>query len=147
MSKELISEVNKMKNLFGYKRGVVISEQLTTDQIFQGKNLDINNYPECVRGFGKPAKITGNIIGILGKNEFEGYRFFPYQGDKALSQGRVGKPDGTMGNYQCFNNKILIDGKEISEIGDAGYVNDKSWKNQKPGNMRLNWKDTLEKKV
>ena len=32
MSKQFINEVNRMKDLFGYKKGQVISEQLTTKQ-------------------------------------------------------------------------------------------------------------------
>ena len=132
MSKNILNEITRMKDLFGYKKGVVISEQTPTDMIFKGKSFDLNNYPDCVQKFGKPVKMSNNIVGIAGKDEFQGYNFFPLQGDKAEQKGRVAKPDGTMGNYQCFNNKILIDGKELSEIGDAGYVNDKSWKNQKP---------------
>lgn len=39
MSEQLINEVNRMKNLFGYKKGVVISEQ-TSQLLFEGVDTD-----------------------------------------------------------------------------------------------------------
>jgi hypothetical protein len=49
MSKELISEISKMKNLFGYKRGVVISEQFVP---FDPQG----NYPSL--GIGNQSNLT-----------------------------------------------------------------------------------------
>lgn len=116
MSKHFINEVSRMKNLFDYKRGVVISEQTTN--IFNPatqyavKGTKVEEYPECVRAFGNPTPSSQNKTqySIDGIGEYKGFQFYANTGDNLNPKGRVRKSDGTMGDYTCFNNRIIIDG-------------------------------------
>jgi len=130
--KDLLNEMDRMKGLFGYKRGVVISEQIpfantentnaTNVNTFNPaaqygiKGTKVEEYPECVRAFGNPTpNKTKTQYSINGTGEYKGYQFYTNTGDNLRPKGRVLKPDGEMGDYQCFNNKILIDNKEITK--------------------------------
>ena len=55
MSKQFINEVSRMKDLFGYKRGVVISEQSET--------VDFSKFP-CLNSF----KTEKKQLILLSKN-------------------------------------------------------------------------------
>lgn len=113
MSKQFINEVSRMKDLFDYKRGVVISEQNPFNPAAQYgiKGTKIEEYPECVRGFGNPiANQNKTEYSIAGTGEYKGFQFYVNTGDNLNPKGRVRKSDGTMGDYTCFNNRIIIDG-------------------------------------
>lgn len=115
MSKHFINEVSRMKNLFDYKRGVVISEQTTNifnpAAQFGIKGTKVEEYPECVRAFGNPTSNTEKTVyGIAGTGEYQGYYFYANTGDNLNPKGRVRKSDGTMGDYTCLNKKIEIYG-------------------------------------
>lgn len=90
----LNEELGRMKSLFGYERGVVISEQVKDVN-------DINSYPACVR-FKKPTPDSDGSgqISIDGTGKWEGYYFF--------NNGRVLLKDGTLSNYTCEGNNIKL---------------------------------------
>jgi hypothetical protein len=133
MSKQFINEVSRMKDLFGYKRGVVISEQKFLNEAeipfpaepataapnstysstwnpvaqYGIKGTKVEEYPECVRAFGNPTPNQDKTqYAINGTGEYKGFQFYA----NSTQNGRVLKPDGTMGDYTCFNGKINIYG-------------------------------------
>jgi len=114
MSKQFINEVSRMKDLFGYKKGQVISEQVNTfnpAQQYGVKGTKVEEYPECIRNFGNPRESqSGKEYSIVGTGEYKGYYFYANTGDNVNPKGRVMKSDGTMGDYTCFNNRLVIDG-------------------------------------
>lgn len=76
---------------------------------------NVNSYPECVRAFGKPAKMKIGFIdrffgnptfthSIPGKNFYQGY-YFTADGKYILSNDEQ-KSSGT---YGCQNGKIVLD--------------------------------------
>jgi hypothetical protein len=71
----LSEELIRMKNLFGYERGKVISEQ---EIIKEENGMTQEDYPFCVRRFGRPGKnlLTGKYS-IIGSGDWIGYYFNP----------------------------------------------------------------------
>ena len=113
MKREFINEVSRMKDLFGYKKGQVISEQVTFNPVQQYgvKGTKVEEYPECVRNFGNPTPNQDKTqYAINGTGEYKGFQFYANTGDNVTQKGRVLKSDGTMGDYTCFNNRLVIDG-------------------------------------
>jgi hypothetical protein len=104
---------NKILYLLNFDKSKTLSENR---QIFlnEQKNVaDIKTYPACVasetsnknRAELKKTNSGQYFIKVYVKNMSD-YQFY--------NNNRVKKPDGTMGNYSCRGNDILIDGIDIS---------------------------------
>jgi len=236
MSKQFINEVSRMKNLFDYKRGVVISEQKFLNEaeipfpagvskeaydeimgisaenkktgrgsylfptqaaeidkkygagifkkftdaggydVLAGKSTftttepgaktnstysttwnpaaqygikgtKVEEYPECVRAFGNPISNTAKTVyGIAGTGEYKGYFFYSNIGDNVAPKGRVLKSDGTMGDYTCFNGKIVIDGNYGAAPAGAAAAKQPTQWTKEPATLDDD-KNTLKKQM
>ncbi len=92
MKTQINEELNLIKYLFNYEKGKVISEQ-NNILLTETDGRTIEEYPDCVRQFGKPTVGGGNQYSIDGTGDFKNNMFF--------SNNRVMKPDKTMDNYFC----------------------------------------------
>ena len=63
MKKSILNEINEMKYMFGYKRGVVISEQETKGMSFLGSTPGVQNDWDAGNGF---FGIAYDGVGIIG---------------------------------------------------------------------------------
>lgn len=131
MSKQFINEVSRMKNLFDYKRGVVISEQADKNSIEnkrqelarkkakeetklgaftiteQVKGSTKEEYPECVKGFGNPvASSSGKEYSIIGAGDWADYYFYP---NNFYGSFKITNTKPPHGKYSCNGKTIKIE--------------------------------------
>jgi hypothetical protein len=144
--------MDRMRNLFGYKRGVVISEQnpfnlAANAAKYAIKGTKVEEYPECVRAFGNPIPNQDKTqYSINGTGQYKGFQFYANTGDNVAPKGRVLKSDGTMGDYTCFNGKILIDGNNsTAPAGDVAAKQPTQW-TKEPATLDDD-KNTLKKQM
>jgi hypothetical protein len=119
MSKQFINEVSRMKDLFGYKKGQVISEQDFNLSEQGGASADPFMAFPCVKNLETQKKATGTNIQGPTKTGVE-----MKIGAGSLKQYMFGS-DGTLysygqeyGKWSCGTkpNTILINGKEVSSL-------------------------------
>lgn len=127
MKQKLIEEISRMKNLFRYERGKVISEepegrfdrqsQAISDLRAKGKSKE--DYPECIRNFGQPKYYVSTAGGqkqyvyyIDGTGEYKNYYFY--------LNGKVGNrtlpaAQQIIGNYYCSNGVLVLPSEKKEE--------------------------------
>jgi hypothetical protein len=109
-------ELTRMKNLFGYERGRVISEQ-QVNTTFQPGQLPFptyqrttgsakEDYPSCVQVFGEPQTVTqGKSYFIRGTAEWEDYYFFT---NNNYGNVKITDRKPPHGSYFCKDNVIVL---------------------------------------
>lgn len=112
MKINLVEELSRMKNLFGYERGKVISEQqfeigkLPFPTYQRTKGSAKEDYPSCVQVFGEPKTDTqGKSYYIKGTGDWNDYYFFSnnYYGQFSITGS---KPPH--GSFYCKDNVIVL---------------------------------------
>jgi hypothetical protein len=122
MKKEIISEISRIKNLFGYKKGVIISEQKkinegAVDDKFKCINpewiktsvYDENGKSvELIQGVGDDTDKVGNKLSDIS---------FDVNGNYYVRHSPTGK------KFSCSsNNKIMLDGVEMTPAQNSSTV-------------------------
>jgi hypothetical protein len=109
-------ELTRMKNLFGYERGRVISEQQVNTTTQPGQlpfptyqrttGSAKEDYPSCVQVFGEPGTVTkGKSYYILGTGDWKDYYFYTNNNYGNLKITDRKPPHGS---YYCKDNVIVL---------------------------------------